>query len=85
MSISGVLAGFLVDDIAEIMKVPIDAICPAPELSPEQMRLISRVINLEVSKRLILLIDPGQLLDQVESDVLAKFKLSTSDSSVPAS
>lgn len=85
VSISGVLAGFLVDDIAEIMKVPIDAICPAPELSPEQMRLISRVINLEVSKRLILLIDPGQLLDQVESDVLAKFKLSTSDSSVPAS
>jgi purine-binding chemotaxis protein CheW len=85
VSISGVLAGFLVDSIAEIMKVPIDAICPAPELSPEQMRLISRVINLEASRRLILLIDPGQLLDQVESDVLAKFKLSTSDSSVPAS
>ena len=37
------------------------------------MRLISRVINLEAKGRLILLVDPAQLLDQVEADVLAKF------------
>lgn len=85
LSIGGVIAGFLVDGVSEIMKAPVDAICPAPELSPEQMRLISRVINLEANRRLILLVDPGQLLNRVESDVLARFKLATLDTSVPVS
>ena len=67
-------AGFLVDSVSEIMKAQIDAIRPAPELSPDQMRMISRVINLEDEGRLILLVDPAQLLDQVEADVLAKFR-----------
>src|SRR6185369_11811590 len=44
LAIGGVIAGFLVDSVSRIMKVPIDAICPAPELSPEQMRLISRLV-----------------------------------------
>jgi purine-binding chemotaxis protein CheW len=74
VAIGTVIAGFLVDSVSEIMKVQIDAIQPAPELSPDQMRLISRVINLEASGRMVLLIDPAQLLDQVEADVLAKFR-----------
>ncbi len=45
----------------------------APELSSEQMRLISRVANLEAEGRMILLVDPAQLLDRLEADVLAKF------------
>ena len=73
VAIGAVFAGFLVDSVSEIMKVQIDAIQPAPELSPDQMRLISRVINLEASERMVLLVDPAQLLDQVEADVLAKF------------
>ena len=32
------------------------------------MRLISRVINLEARGRMVLLVDPAQLLDQVETD-----------------
>lgn len=75
----GGIAGFLVDRVSEILKVTTDAICAAPELSPEQMRLISRVINLEASGRLILLVDPAQLLDQVEADLLAKFGRSDFD------
>ena len=43
-----------------------------PELSPEQMRLIGRVANLDAQDRMILL-NSAQLLDQVEVDVLAKF------------
>jgi purine-binding chemotaxis protein CheW len=82
LAIGGVTAGFLVDGVSEILKVTPDAICPAPELSLEQMRLISRVINLEGSGRLILLVDPAQLLDQVEADLLAKFSHSKRD--VPA-
>ena len=84
LTIGGVIAGFLVDSVSEIMKVEIDAIRPAPELSPDQMRLISRVINLEAKGRLILLVDPAQLLDQVEADVLAKFRRSELDPPVTA-
>lgn len=83
LSIRGVVAGFLIDAVSEIMKAPANAICPAPGVSPEQLRLISRVINLEA--RLILLIDPGQLLDQMESDVLARFQRSSTDPAVPVS
>jgi purine-binding chemotaxis protein CheW len=74
VAIGAVIAGFLVDSVSEIMKVQVDAIQPAPELSPDQMRLISRVINLETKGRMVLLVDPAQLLDQVEADVLAKFR-----------
>jgi purine-binding chemotaxis protein CheW len=85
--IGAIIAGFLVDSVTEIMKVQIDAIQPAPELSPDQMRLISRIINLEAGDsgsrgRMVLLVDPAQLLDQVEADVLAKFRPSERD--VPA-
>lgn len=76
LAVGRVTAGFLVDGVSEIIKAPIGAIQPAPEVSQEQMRLISRVINLESDGRLILLVDPTQLLDKIESDVLAKFERS---------
>jgi purine-binding chemotaxis protein CheW len=79
VAIGAVVAGFLVDSVSEILKVQIDAIQPAPELSPDQMRLISRVINLEARGRMVLLVDPAQLLDQVEADVLAEFRPSERD------
>lgn len=85
LEIGGVTAGFLVDSVSEILKVTTDAIRPAPELSPEQMRLISRVINLEACGRLILLVDRAQLLDQVEADLLAKLSHSESDAPATAS
>ena len=84
LTIGGVIAGFLVDSASEVMKVESDAIRPTPELSLDQMRLISRVINLEDQGRLILLVDPTQLLDQVEADVLAKFKRTELDPRVNA-
>jgi purine-binding chemotaxis protein CheW len=85
LAIGGVTAGFLVDSVSRIMKVSTDAICPAPELSPDQMRLISRLINLEASGQLILLVDPAQLLDQVEADLLVKFADSKPDAPVTVS
>ena len=85
VAIGAVIAGFLVDSVSEIMKIQVDAIQPAPELSPDQMRLISRVINLEAKGRIVLLVDPAQLLDQVEADVLAKFRPPELDVPVTAS
>jgi purine-binding chemotaxis protein CheW len=84
LAVGGVTAGFVVDSVSEIMKAPVDAIHPAPEVSQEQMRLISKVINLEADGRLILLVDPTQLLDKIEADVLAKFERSALDPPVTA-
>jgi purine-binding chemotaxis protein CheW len=84
LAVDEITAGFLVDGVSEIMKAPIDAIQPAPEVSQEQMRLISRVINLEADGRLILLVDPSQLLDKIEADVLSKFGRSLLDPPVIA-
>ena len=84
LAIGEIIAGFLVDSVSAVMKVEIDAIRPAPELSADQMRLISRVINLEAKGQMILLVDPTQLLNQVEADVLAKFKRSELDPPVTA-
>jgi purine-binding chemotaxis protein CheW len=84
VAVGGITAGFLVDNVSEIMKAQVDTIQPAPEVSQEQIRLISRVINLEADGRLILLIDPTQLLDKIEADVLAKFERSVLDPPVTA-
>lgn len=73
LAIGGGKTGFMVDGVSEVLRVPVDAISPAPELSPEQARLIGRVANLAAQGRMILLVDPAQLLDQVEADMLAAF------------
>jgi purine-binding chemotaxis protein CheW len=73
LGVGGMRTGFLVDGVSEVMKTAADAIGAAPDLSPAQMRLIGRVVTLGAQDRMILLIDPAHLLDQVESDVLAKF------------
>ena len=73
LTVGGGKTGFMVDGVSEVMKVPAEAIRPAPEVSPEQMRLIGRVANLDAKGRMILLVDPVQLLNRVEADVLAKF------------
>lgn len=73
------VAGFLVDGVSGIRKVPSDAVCASPELSADQMRLISRVVNLEAEGRMILIVEPAQLLDQVESDLLTKFAPAAAD------
>jgi purine-binding chemotaxis protein CheW len=67
----GVRTGFIVDSVAEVLKVPKSAIEPAPHLSSTQAKLIARVANLEKQKRLILLIDPSQLLESSDLAGLA--------------
>jgi purine-binding chemotaxis protein CheW len=49
------------------------------------MRLIGRVANLDAQNRMILLVDPAQLLDQIEADVLARFDRSVPDRASKAS
>jgi purine-binding chemotaxis protein CheW len=60
--IGGVRTGFIVDSVAEVARVGRHVLEPAPELSAEQARLVSRVANLPEQKRMLLLVQVDQLL-----------------------
>lgn len=68
---NGMRTGFIVDSVAEVLKIPKTAIEPSPRLSGEQARLISRVANLEKQKRMIQLIEPSRLVEGPELEGLA--------------
>jgi purine-binding chemotaxis protein CheW len=61
--LNGVRTGFIVDQVAEVLKLAKLAIEEAPQLSAEQGRLLSRMANLEKQKRMLQLLDPVHLLE----------------------
>jgi purine-binding chemotaxis protein CheW len=69
--ISDVRTGFIVDQVAEVLKIPKASIEPAPQLSNDQFRLLSRMANLEKQKRMVQLLDPPHLMKQKELVALA--------------
>jgi len=69
--ISGVRTGFIVDQVAEVLRIPKSAIEPAPQLSTEQSLLLSRMANLQKQKRMVQLLDPPYLMAQSELAALA--------------
>jgi purine-binding chemotaxis protein CheW len=69
--ISDVRTGFIVDQVAEVLMIPKAAIEPAPQLSAEQSRLLSRMANLEKQKRMVQLLDPPHLMKHKELVALA--------------
>ena len=68
--ISGVRTGFIVDSVAEVLKIHKSAIEPAPRLSGAQSKLLARMANLEKQKRMVQLIDPLHLIEEQERDAL---------------
>lgn len=60
--IHGTRTGFIVDSVAEVLKIHKSAIEAAPKLSTEQSSLLSRMANLEKQKRMVQLIEPEHLL-----------------------
>ena len=60
--------GFIVDSVAEVLRVPRQSLAPAPALSDAQSRMIREVARLEGQQRLIMLIDPAQLLQWQDHD-----------------
>jgi len=70
-TIGGTRTGFIVDSVSEVLRIARSAIGLAPALSAEQTRLIARVANLEKQKRMVLLLNPEELLDRHEVKRLA--------------
>ncbi|TWI52728.1 CheW protein [Pseudomonas duriflava] len=69
--INDLRTGFIVDSVAEVLKIARTLIEPAPALSVEQQRLFGRVANLPKQKRMIQLVEPRQLLGEQELDALS--------------
>lgn len=70
LNVAGVRTGFIVDSVAEVLRVPRSAVERSPKLSEEQDKLIGEVANLNDGKRMILVLDAEPLLDHTELQAL---------------
>jgi len=67
-------AGLIVDSVSDVLRVPAGAIESAPELTEEIEKLVRGVINLEEAGRIVLLLDPLELLTRAEQRLLDNFQ-----------
>ena len=70
-------AGLIVDSVTEVLRCAPDLIKPAPDLTGEALGLVNSVINLEASGRIVLLLDPSELLTRAERGLLDSFSKET--------
>jgi purine-binding chemotaxis protein CheW len=66
-------AGLIVDSVSEVLSSSTDAIKAPPSLTDETVRLIRGVINLEHQARIIVVLDPSELLTPAERGALDAF------------
>jgi purine-binding chemotaxis protein CheW len=78
VTIDGLQAGFVVDAVSEVIGVPAGDLRLTPELTADGAQLFDRVANIESEGRMILLIDPKELLNRAERDVLAALAVEAS-------
>ncbi|MDB5644039.1 MAG: chemotaxis protein CheW [Hyphomicrobiales bacterium] len=69
--IDALVAGFIVDDVREILSVPASRMRAAPSLASVDLQTFDRVAMLDVEGRMILMVDPRELLNRAERDMLA--------------
>jgi purine-binding chemotaxis protein CheW len=66
-------AGLIVDSVSEVLRCGPQSLKPAPDLTGEALSLVRSVINLESAARIILLLDPSELLSRAERGLLDTF------------
>jgi purine-binding chemotaxis protein CheW len=70
-------AGLIVDSVSEVLRCFAADIEPAPDLTNEAVRLVNGVVNLEKAGRIVLLLDPAELLTRAERGLLDAFQAKT--------
>jgi purine-binding chemotaxis protein CheW len=65
-----------------VLRVSGDAIEPAPDLTGEATRLVRGVINLDKGARMVLLLDPAELLSRAELRLLDTLDAATARTSL---
>jgi purine-binding chemotaxis protein CheW len=71
VTIDHLQAGFVVDGVSEVLRIPASQLRPTPEIGGDRSQVIDRIANIEIEGRMILLLDPRELLDRAEKDLLA--------------
>lgn len=67
-------AGLIVDSVTEVLRCAPEAIQPAPDLmNGDALALVGSVINLGAANRMLLLLDPAELLSRAERGLLDSF------------
>jgi purine-binding chemotaxis protein CheW len=64
-------AGFVVDAVSDVIRVGQADLQPAPDLGDGAVRIFDRVATVGAEQRMILLVQPRELLDRAEKDLLA--------------
>ncbi len=67
-------AGLIVDGVSDVLRIAGGAVEAPPMLTAEIARLVRGVINLEQSHRIVLVLDPGELLTAAERGRLDAFE-----------
>jgi purine-binding chemotaxis protein CheW len=67
-------AGLIVDGVSDVLRSSAHAVAPAPDLTDDTSRLVRGLINLPASGRIVLLLDPMELLTRAEQGLLDKFE-----------
>ena len=67
-------AGLIVDSISHVLRTSPDSVEPPPELTDATSRLVRGVVNLEHSGRIVLVLDPTELLTRAEHELLDAFQ-----------
>jgi purine-binding chemotaxis protein CheW len=67
-------AGLIVDGVSDVLRISASAVEAPPMLTAEIARLVRGVINLEQSHRIVLVLDPAELLTAAERGRLDAFE-----------
>ncbi|MBT9382845.1 chemotaxis protein CheW [Pseudooceanicola sp. CBS1P-1] len=71
LNVDGIRTGYIVDSVAEVLRVPASAMEPSPRLSKEADRLVGRVASLQNGARMVLVLDARALMaDDAELEAL---------------
>lgn len=63
--------GFAVDAVSEVLRLPATALRDAPAFATGRTRIFDRVATFEDDGRMILIVEPQELVDRAERDLLA--------------
>ncbi|MCE7798165.1 chemotaxis protein CheW [Sphingobium sufflavum] len=76
VQIGTLTAGFIVDAVSEVVNLPASVLSDAPDLGVQgdtaTGRLFERVAEVDGRDRLVLIVNPRELLDRAEQDLLAR-------------
>jgi purine-binding chemotaxis protein CheW len=71
-------AGIIVDGVSDVLRTYRESVAPSPDLTDEKTaRLVHGVINLPQTDRIVLLLDPTELLTRAEQGLLDTFQAQT--------